>query len=420
MRPSDENGTYKAGAGPKTIQHDRFTWLAYGMLGYYSYMQVSLGPSMPFLRSEHKLNYTEGSLHLSAFAVGMIVAGLVADRLERRLGRYLVWWGGALGMGLGTLLLMLAEPTVLTLAATLLMGSAGSLLLVAIQAGLADRHGENRAVALTESNVIASLTAILAPLMVGSLESLGLGWRSAIGLSVVLMLAAFLLFRKIPIPAKPPAEPARLGREDGANPDQRLPLAFWAYWFAIVFGVACEWCMSFWSTDYLITQAGLSQTSAATLLSLFFIAMFFGRIGGSYLVRRFETGRLILIAIAIAGVGFPFFWLVPNPALKIAGLFVVGLGIANFFPLVLSAATGTAPALAGTASSRIALGAGTAILTAPLVLGWTGDQLGLVKAFGVFPVCLALVLAATVVALRANPRLAKAASVAAQEPTPCQ
>src|SRR5689334_20461983 len=106
MRPSDRTGTYETGPGPKTIQHDRFTWLAYGMLGYYSYMQVSLGPSMPFLRAEHKLNYTEGSLHLSAFAIGMIVAGLVTDRLERRLGRYLVWWGGALGMGLGTLLLM--------------------------------------------------------------------------------------------------------------------------------------------------------------------------------------------------------------------------------------------------------------------------------------------------------------------------
>jgi len=384
---------------PAPYQRDRFTWVAYGALGYYSYMAVILGPAMPFLRAEHNLNYTEGSLHVSLFALGVVISGLLADRFARWFGRRLNFWGGALGMGLGAILLITTEPTILTLSGTFLMGLGGGLLLVTIQASLSDRHGDKRAVALTESNVIASLCAILAPLLIGGFQSIGLGWRSAIGLGVGLIVLAFVFFRREPIPEKL----TLTLNEENSPLLNKLPLVFWFYWAAIFFGVCCEICISFWSTDYLKTNGGLSETSAASFISLFFIAMAIGRIGGSYLVRHFESSLLLLIAIAIAGVGFPVFWLVADPTLKIAGLFVLGLGIANFFPLGLAAATGAAPRQAGMVSSRIALGAGAGVLGAPLALGWIADRVGLTIAFGIFPVFLVLVLT-VILAARSSER----------------
>jgi hypothetical protein len=41
----------------------RFTWLAYILLGYYAYLQASVGPLMPFLRSELHMSYTLEGLH---------------------------------------------------------------------------------------------------------------------------------------------------------------------------------------------------------------------------------------------------------------------------------------------------------------------------------------------------------------------
>ncbi|MEP7291141.1 MAG: hypothetical protein ABI835_05130 [Chloroflexota bacterium] len=73
-----------------TFIRDRFTWLAYLMLAYYAYMISALGPLMPFLRVELNLSYSVAALHLSAFAVGMILAGLTADRAVRR-----AWGGGS-------------------------------------------------------------------------------------------------------------------------------------------------------------------------------------------------------------------------------------------------------------------------------------------------------------------------------------
>lgn len=65
----------------KAFARDRFTWLAYVFLAAFTYLQAILGPLMPFLRSELHLSYTLGGLHLSAFAAGMIAAGLTGDRL---------------------------------------------------------------------------------------------------------------------------------------------------------------------------------------------------------------------------------------------------------------------------------------------------------------------------------------------------
>ena len=69
------------------FHRDELTWLAFGMLGFYNYLLSGLGPLMPSLREELGLSYTIASLHFSAFAVGMILAGLVGDRVVRRYGR---------------------------------------------------------------------------------------------------------------------------------------------------------------------------------------------------------------------------------------------------------------------------------------------------------------------------------------------
>jgi hypothetical protein len=47
----------------QSFQRDRFTWLAYLFLGFYSYFLNGLGPITPLLKEELKLSYTVSSLH---------------------------------------------------------------------------------------------------------------------------------------------------------------------------------------------------------------------------------------------------------------------------------------------------------------------------------------------------------------------
>ena len=70
-----------------SFNRDRFTWLAYGMLSYYAFMQAAPGLLMPFLRDELNLSYTVSGLHFTAFSLGMVISGLITDRLAARWGR---------------------------------------------------------------------------------------------------------------------------------------------------------------------------------------------------------------------------------------------------------------------------------------------------------------------------------------------
>ncbi|GAB4414967.1 MAG: hypothetical protein Kow00106_10280 [Anaerolineae bacterium] len=379
------------------FQRDRFTWLAYLLLAYFAYQQAALGPLMPFLRDELRLNYTVSGLHLSAFALGMTLAGALGDSVLGRWGRRRVFWGGGAGMSLGALAFVLGHRPALTIAAALLMGAPGTLLLITIQATLSDRHGDRRAVALTEANIAASLSAGLAPLCVGNLQRVGIGWRGALLLGVLAW--ATLTWRGWRTPLPPQHVPSALAQHD--HPAARLPIPFWAYWLVIFLSVSVEWSTIFWGADFLETSVGLRKVDAATLMSVFFGAMVLGRILGSRLTRRARLSRLLLAALLLALGGFLPFWLAPAAPLNVAGLFVAGLGIANLFPLTLAAASGSvAPHQADAASSRITLAAGLAILITPQVLGTLADHIGIKAAYAVAALFLWLAMGAILAANR--------------------
>ncbi|GCE08708.1 MFS transporter [Dictyobacter aurantiacus] len=357
---------------------DRFTVLAYALLASFCYLQASPGPLVPFLHAEMHLNYTIDSLHMSGIALGMIVAGLLADRVSARWGRRLTLWGGASGLLVGALLLMFSHHPAISIFSMFVIGLLGTFLMVTVQASLSDHHGEHRATAITEANMIASLGAGLAPICLGGMILLGAGWRGMLFVPMVIVLLLALCFFRVPVP-----EARTFTRKREFSGRVKVPGAFWLYWLAMVMGVAAEWSVSFWGSGYLINVVGIERTSAATLMSLFFLAAVIGRFIGSHLTRRISVERLLLPVLIVAMLGFTLFWLGPSVPLHVIGLFVAGLGICNLFPFTFSASANRIPQYADLASARSALGGGLAIFCAPLVLGRLGDMVGLRSAYSV-------------------------------------
>ena len=236
----------------RNFNRDRFTWLAYLLLAFYGYFLNVLGPITPFLKDELHLSYTVSSLHFTAFAVGILLVGLGGHLAIARLGRWRGLWLGALGMSAGVILLALGRSAPVTIAAAFLMGLVGSLILAIIPSALSDRHGEQRAVALTEANVIASLVASAAPLMVGWFAMTAGGWR----LGLVIVACTPLLVRlslgrvePMPVEVEPPAgfEPPAASLNGSRRSDAPLPACYWGSWAASVMAVSVEFCMIFWS-----------------------------------------------------------------------------------------------------------------------------------------------------------------------------
>jgi predicted MFS family arabinose efflux permease len=384
---------------PTPFSRTNRTWLAYLALGFYSYLLNGLGPALPYLRTDLHLSDAAGSLHTSAFAVGMLIAGLVGDGAIHLCGRRHVLFAGLGGMAAGTVLLAAGRSIGVTLSGALLMGALGTLILVLVPAVLADEHGEGRAVALSEANVVASGSSMLAPLLVGAMVGTALGWRTALLLSLLLLLplARLLPGLTLPVMSRTTATKQAAGG---------LPPGYWAYWLVLVCCVSMEFCMIFWAADFLHLVAGVPKALASALVSVFLGAMLAGRTAGSRLARRIPADRLLLPALAIIGAGFPLYWLAPVTPLRIAGLFLTGAGIANLYPLVLSLAIGTAPTASDLASARAVLASATAIGIAPLILGWLADQTGIDRASAVMVALLVL----TLLTSRLARRIAEAAA----------
>jgi fucose permease len=366
----------------QTFHRDPLTWLSYLLLAFYAYFLNILGPITPFLKDELKLSYTVSSLHFTAFAVGILLVGLFGHLLIGRIGRRRALWLGAFGISLSAFLLLAGHSAVLTIGASFCMGLVGSLILAIVPSALSDRHGDLRAVALSEANVVSSLVSTAAPLMVGWAAHLPGGWRLALATAAFAPLLMRLGFGRVtlPLPISPAAEPASARRS--------LPVLFWVYWVTIVLAVSVEFCMIFWSADYLENSLGLLKVDAARAVSLFLAGMIVGRLASSRLVQRFSARRVVIASLLAAGAGFVAFWAASTPLPVLIGLFVTGLGVAGLYPLLLSLAIGVAGPDTVQASARATLASGTAILALPLVLGRLADLAGIRPAYGIVGILL--------------------------------
>jgi fucose permease len=376
-------GQTQSGTQGGAFKRGRLTWAAYILLAYYGYLLNVLGPITPYLRAKLNVTYTLASFHFSAFAAGMILAGLFGERLVRRIGRRGSLWLGGVGMAAGAVILGFGAQAWLTIGASFLMGVLGSFLLVLVPSILAGEHGYQAGVAVSEANVLASLLSTLAPIAVGVFASWAGDWRAALFLPVAGFGAIALAFRSVTIPGGTTIDA-------GESHRGRLPPAYWMTWLTLVLAVSMEFCMIFWCADYLEREIGLPRATAATAVSLFLIAMMAGRWAGSRLVRRIPARRVVAGALLLAGFGFVIFWRAPGANQALLGLLLTGLGIANLYPLILTQALHIAGGEADLASTRATLASGTAILLLPLLLGGIADDIGLRSAYGIVAVLILL------------------------------
>ncbi|MBT2212953.1 MULTISPECIES: sugar MFS transporter [Actinomadura] len=366
-------------------------YAAFGCLGY---LLTGIGAILPELRAERGLPRAEAALYSSAFALGLVVVGLVGHRLAVRLGRHAIPTalaalvsgatvmavsGGRLGVGFGALL----------------TGLGGAGLVQVVPSALRAVHGGEATVPIGEANAVSSAGSVLAPPIIGMALAHGLGWRAAFAIPPLALGAALLLTRSVVIPAQPatPTEEAKAPTEAADEPERRPQgVSFFGRWCDLVLAVGVEFCMVFWAADFLHHVKGLGSGTATTLSAAFVLGMASGRVASGPVVRAVRRpDRILALAALLALAGFAALWTVPAP-FAVAGLLVMGLGVALLYPVILSEALAAWPTRPVQAAGRCALASGVAIGTAPLFLGALADATTLRTAVFVAPALLLILL----------------------------
>lgn len=87
---------------------------------------------------------------------------------------------------------------------------------------------------------------------------------------------------------------------------------------------------------------GISNFGLWLAWALFFLPIFIGRLAGAFILRRVKADRFLIISVllSIAGMLMLFFG---SQYFAFAGIFMIGLGFANIFPLIFSITVDTLP-----------------------------------------------------------------------------
>ncbi len=377
--------------GQERFVRDSTTWLAYLTVAYLLFIESALGPIMPSLRAQMGMSYTLASLHFSAPAFGGMMTGWIGDKIARRIGRRRTFWVGVIGITCGGGLLVGGRWIPMTIGGALLIGGFGALISIVMQAYLADEYVNHRPKVMSEFNMAASFGAVLVAFVIGFAERTGLGWRAAMVAVMVLISLALFKMREVPIGERMPYHVHRRGKP------APLPRVFWICCVVASLSAATEWGFAFWGADFLHQVAGFSTASSSVAMSAFFIAMVSGRYAGSHIGHRFNSIDVLVVAFVIGATGFMLFWLAPAGVVRVGGLFLAGLGIANVYPYIASIATDLAPGRADVAMAKLLWTGSLAILLSPFILGVLGDAIGIKRGFGVLAPLLIIALLGTFV-----------------------
>jgi MFS family permease len=362
-------------AAPAAVMGTRDTWISFTDLAVWSFVLYGLGIATPYLQKDLHLTAFEAGLHGSALAIGVLIAGVVTDRVARLVGMHWLPDLEVAIIGLGIALFALAPSLPVSLAGAMLMGLGGSILSTDNNVRLGRVKGEGSRRLLAQAYGLSMIMAGAAPLAIGLAAAHLATWRVAMAIPVaVFVLLAFLRSRE----SEPPTS---VVKAQGS-----LTLPYWVAVLVIALSVSIEFSFVYWGSSMVGRRAGIASSDATLMASLFVVGMFLGRTAVGRGLGAGRSPRTLLAAgLIVAMIGACVVWISPIAALSGLGLLLGGLGTAALFPVGLTVALHAAPNAQMTAMARTALAVGLALLVVPSTLGLVSDAIGLIGAWAIIP-----------------------------------
>jgi FHS family L-fucose permease-like MFS transporter len=126
------------------------------------------------------------------------------------------------------------------------------------------------------------------------------------------------------------------------------------------------------SGQFLIKQFGIDQTAAESGRSVYFFGRMLGTFAGALLLTRIRSRKFFMWTSLLGIICLVAILLIPSPAVAWGLVFLIGLAVANIWPLVFSIAVEKYPTRSNEISGLMMMAiCGGAVI--PLIIGWVSD-----------------------------------------------
>jgi len=308
---------------------------------------------------------------LIAMSGGAICAMSLSGRLARAVGMRPLLFASTLILFLSFLPLCMLSTIAAMLVCMFLFGGAAGLLDVVTNAFAADVETRLQKHVMSSIHAMWSFGGLAGAATGSGLLFLVNGPIQALVI-VVLLAAIFLAFQSRVTFSELHDNPARTSLRGVGNGAMTIGgLA------ALCFAV--EGAVRDWSALYLSNDIGVSVALASWGFSAFSLVMVVGRLAGDRLRSTFGARWTVGISALIAAVGFVVVAGLPSPQAAILGFAMVGLGLSNIVPILISVA-GQLPNHTISIALVVSLGYG-GYLASPPVFGAIATQTSLATLF---------------------------------------
>ncbi|MBR21900.1 MAG: MFS transporter [Leifsonia sp.] len=357
----------------------------------------------PAIRDALQVRTDEFGVLIAGMAVGSITGLLGSSHVIARIGtRATLLVGLVVSMG-SIALLGIGSATFgsypLVLVALVLFGATTGIIDVAMNVeGAGVEQAQGRSI-MPWFHASWSLGTIVGAGAAAGLAAIGVGLDAhLLGMAVLGLVASLLAVRQLPRHRALPGLD-----DDGPGPERSTFAERMAIWReprtliigAIVLGMAfAEGSANDWLALAMVDGRGADEATGALAFGVFATAMTTGRIAGVWVLDRFGRVPVLRASALLAMVGLALLILVDHPVAAGIGIFAWGLGASLGFPVGMSAAADE-PSKAAARVAAVATVGYFAFLVGPPLLGFLGEQFGLLNAFWVVLVLIAVAFIAT-------------------------
>ncbi|MFD7582146.1 MFS transporter [Kitasatospora sp. NPDC059817] len=344
---------------------------------------------IPDIRSQVNASHSALGLALLCLSIGAVLTMPLVGRLCLRYGSRPVTVGSLALLSLAVPLPAHAHSVTALGGVLLLFGAGYGGANVAMNSAAVDLVAQLRRPVMPSFHAGYSLGGLLGAGLGGLLAgALSTAWALALGGLLGLAVTAAAGVVLLRSPAAPLVAPGRTGDGDATGDDANghgtratagraaphLRLLVLLLGLTALCTAYGEGAIADWTTLHLTDDVHASPGTAAAGYAAYAFAMTSGRVGGTWLSIRFGQTRLMLLGGLTAAAGMLVAALAPVVPLAVCGFVLVGLGLANLFPLAIARA-GAAGGPQGVAFAST-LGYG-GMLIGPVVIGFLADAAGL-------------------------------------------
>jgi len=325
---------------------------------------------IPWIQERFDLSTSTMGLVLVGMALAVILVFPIAGQAIVRLGSQRTVWAGGVACSLAVNLPVLAPHPLLVALGLAVLGASSATQDVAMNSHGVKIEQDLRRPIMSSLHAGWAFGGMAGAGFAAACAAFGLDPRITVAISSLLLLCLLV------------ASARRIGRGSAAEgadaPGFTLPTRG-----VVLLAVLCllvmitEGAMADWGGLYLRQDLGASAAIAALAYSVFAAGMTAGRLVGDWVNHRIGAVALLRWGALLTGVPLAAMLLIGAPAAALAGLFLVGLGVANGVPLMFSAAgrqpdTPPGPGIAAV-SSMGSLG----FLAGPPLIGFVADAISL-------------------------------------------